>query len=225
MSLLCIDTALDVAHIALVQDGRIIAQAANERQQDHAAWIHKAIKNLLLQNETTPGNLDAVAVTSGPGSYTGLRVGMATAKGLCYALGIPLITENILFLTAAAAVENMKNAQSSLPVLCGPMIDARRMEVFAALYNHELESIMAPRAVVLQADTFKDELDMYVVVFCGNGTPKWKGLCKHPNALFADVHHRMDDFAEIALKKLSSGQFVDIAYSEPDYFKNFHAGT
>jgi tRNA threonylcarbamoyladenosine biosynthesis protein TsaB len=225
MSLLCIDTALDVARIALVHDGRIRAQAANERQQDHAAWIHKAIKNLLVQNGTAPGNLEAIAVTSGPGSYTGLRVGMATAKGFCYALGIPLITENVLFLTAAAAAEKMKNAHGSLPVLCGPMIDARRMEVFTALYDQELESIMAPRAMVLQADTFKAELDMNVVVFCGNGMAKWKSLCKHPNALFADVHHRMEDFAGIALKKLNSGQFVDIAYSEPDYFKNFHTGT
>jgi tRNA threonylcarbamoyladenosine biosynthesis protein TsaB len=225
MSLLCIDTALDVAHIALVQDGRIRAQAANEQQQEHAAWIHKAIKNLLVQNGTAPGNLEAVAVTSGPGSYTGLRVGMATAKGLCYALGIPLITENVLFLTAASAVERMKNAPDSLPMLCCPMIDARRMEVFTALYNHELEPIMAPRAVVLQPDTFKTELDRYVVVFCGNGMAKWKSLCKHPNAVFEDVHHRMQDFAEIALKKLNSRQFIDIAYSEPDYFKNFHTGA
>src|SRR5205814_5136447 len=139
-----IDTALEIASLGLAEDGIMIQSIENDQQKDHAAWIHVAIKNLFEKTGKTIDQLDAVAVSNGPGSYTGLRVGLSTAKGLCYALNIPLITVGTLQVMALNAVQAL--AKSDLQsadhggenelgdILFCPMIDARRMEVFTAVY-------------------------------------------------------------------------------------------
>lgn len=221
MSLLCIDTSLTTANVAVATKGRIMSSRTNASQQDHAAWIHMAIKGLLSETNQALSDLQAVAVTSGPGSYTGLRVGMATAKGLCFSLGIPLITENILYLTAMEAEKTIDD--SSVRLIC-PMIDARRMEVFTAVYNNELQAVLDPGAVVLEGGTFAEYLEKSKIAFCGNGSSKWKKLCSHRNAVFFDVQHKIENLVLVAFEKWQNRDFADLAYSEPDYFKNFYTG-
>jgi tRNA threonylcarbamoyladenosine biosynthesis protein TsaB len=222
MSLLCIDTSLNTASVVLVSEGRVIATLINDSQQDHAAWIHNAIQQLLLSSGQTFADIEAVAVASGPGSYTGLRVGMATAKGLCYALGVPLITENTLYLTAMQVLTEAETL--SVRLIC-PMIDARRMEVFTAVYDLRLQAVMEPAAMVLETHSFNDMLSEGRVLFCGNGAAKWKNLCSHSNAVFSDSPHKPENLVQSAWEKWQKRAFADLAYSEPDYFKNFYTGN
>ncbi|MBO9635517.1 MAG: tRNA (adenosine(37)-N6)-threonylcarbamoyltransferase complex dimerization subunit type 1 TsaB, partial [Chitinophagaceae bacterium] len=154
--LLNIDTATENGSICLSHDGKPIRTMVNHQMRDHAAWIQSAIKQILEETQNTAKDLQAIAVTAGPGSYTGLRVGMATAKGLCYALGIPLITENTLKVMAYAATQqsfpngdeySIKAGLKNSTILC-PMIDARRMEVFTALYDLQLNIVERPAALI-----------------------------------------------------------------------------
>ena len=135
--ILSIDTALEEASVCIADDNHVLAVKKNNRQADHAAWIQVAIREMLAETETGIGDLSAVAVAAGPGSYTGLRVGMATAKGICFAAGIPLITESTLFLIAQRVKKEIAlNSVYSYPVLICPMIDARRMEIFTRDQTH-----------------------------------------------------------------------------------------
>ena len=202
----------------------MLAVRSNKSQLDHAAWIHEAIRDLCTEAGCELQQLAAIAVASGPGSYTGLRVGMATAKGLCYALNKPLITETTLMLTATRLKKTFDASACSLPVLICPMIDARRMEVFTMLYNWSLQPVLAPQSLILNDKSFEDQLEANNVVFCGNGMPKWKSSCSHPHAFFSNNLHDISDLAEIALDKLKSSRFSELAYTEPDYFKNFYTG-
>jgi tRNA threonylcarbamoyladenosine biosynthesis protein TsaB len=150
---------------------------------------------------------------------------MATAKGLCYALNIPLITENTLKLTAYRVKKEIP-AQSvyAFPVLICPMIDARRMEVFTAVYHLDLHQKTPAAAVILDETSFYSELQRNVILFCGNGSEKWQNLCDHPNAVFVKTTQNVKDLAEIASEKLKRGEFSELAYSEPDYLKNVYTG-
>lgn len=221
--ILSIDTAGENAGICLAENGVVINQKTNNNQMDHAAWIHTAIDELLHEAQKKINDVNAVAVTSGPGSYTGLRVGMATAKGLCYVLNIPLIIESTLMLLAKTVKENINSAYTS-PVLYCPMIDARRMEVFTALYNAELQEIIPPSALILEENSFENELKNHVIVFCGNGSFKWQNICKHNNAVFSDMIYNMNDLATAAWNKYTEKNFADLAYTEPLYVKNVYTG-
>src|SRR5687767_4686808 len=165
--ILTIDTSTEKASIALSEAGETIGLSINEEQKDHAGWIHQAIENLLASKSLSLKELHAVAVTAGPGSYTGLRIGLATAKGLCYALSLPLITVNTLEAMAVCAIAAKQEAER----FC-PMIDARRMEVFTAVYDQELSVIMKPAAMILDSTAFQTLLNDYRVLFFGNGYPK-----------------------------------------------------
>ncbi|MBL7700111.1 MAG: tRNA (adenosine(37)-N6)-threonylcarbamoyltransferase complex dimerization subunit type 1 TsaB [Chitinophagaceae bacterium] len=224
--ILSIDTSLEVAAICLADDGHIIGIKKNSRQTDHAAWIQIAIKELFEERGRKPGDLSAIAITAGPGSYTGLRVGMATAKGMCYALGVPLITESTLRLLAQRVKKEIAtNGVHEFPVLICPMIDARRMEVFTSLFDLDLNEVMEPAAIVLDKDSFAAEMAKNVVIFCGNGSKKWQNLCFDSKAVFADVFLNVADLAEIAAEKLKKREFSDLAYAEPAYLKNVYTGT
>lgn len=155
--ILNIDTSEQIATVSIAENGLIFALQKNETQNKHAAFLHTAIKSLLdnLPNQ----KINAVAVVAGPGSYTGLRVGMSAAKGLCYALNLPLITINSLAMIAHAAV---KHSTEKDAYLC-PMIDARRMEVFTALYSHSLKEIIAPKAEIIN-----EEFLNYIMKFANN---------------------------------------------------------
>lgn len=221
--ILCIDTSLEVASVCLARKSGIIALETNETQVDHASWIHNAIHALFRGSGSALQDVAAVAVASGPGSYTGLRVGMATAKGLCYALSLPLLTENTLKLIAKR-MKAEKTLEEEGPVLFCPMIDARRNEVFTAIYDNQLNNVTPPSALILEEGSFAAELEGFRMFFGGNGAIKWEKMLSHPNAVFTMLSHKPEDLAEIAHEKLEKRDFADLAYAEPDYFKNVYTG-
>src|SRR3984957_16991711 len=160
--LLNIDTSTKRAGVCVAQDGKLLAMAENFEQKEHAAWLHVAVQRLMAETGFRMRDLQAVAVIAGPGSYTGLRVGMAAAKGFCYALGIPLITEDTLRMMAFAASEQLPEAD----LLC-PMIDARRMEVFTAVYGRGGEVMVAAMAMIVDETSFSEFLSVRSVSFFG----------------------------------------------------------
>jgi tRNA threonylcarbamoyladenosine biosynthesis protein TsaB len=223
--ILSIDTALEEASVCIAEDTHVLAVKKNNRQMDHAAWIQVAIREMFTATERTMENLSTVAVAAGPGSYTGLRIGMATAKGICYALGLPLISVSTLFLIAQRVRKEMPiNSVYAYPVLICPMIDARRMEVFTTLFDTALSEVTAAGAVELNETSFDTRLQSHVIVFCGNGSKKWQHLCIHPNAVFVDIKQQIDDLAEAALDKFVKNDFSELAYTEPAYLKNVYTG-
>ena len=159
--ILNIDTAVQTSSICLSENDETLAVKINPSQKDSAAWLHVAIKELLHEKNLFLQQLEAIAVSEGPGSYTGLRVGMATAKGLCYALNKPLITINTLQMMAFAAPKQHQG------LLC-PMIDARRMEVFTAIFDQNLNFILPPANLVLSETSFNDFLQKNKILFFGN---------------------------------------------------------
>jgi tRNA threonylcarbamoyladenosine biosynthesis protein TsaB len=219
--ILNIDTSTEAASICLCKEGKKLLLMENNDQKDHAAWLHVAIEKIMRDSGNAMKDLSAVAVTSGPGSYTGLRVSMATAKGLCYALQIPLITENTLQVMAFGAKE--KNDDPT--ILFCPMIDARRMEVFTALYNNNLDEIISPMAMVLDENSFSEELKSHKIIFFGNGSKKWQGISKLANDFFTEIHVLTEYLGNLSYKKFINNQFTDIVYSEPVYTKEFYIHT
>jgi tRNA threonylcarbamoyladenosine biosynthesis protein TsaB len=216
--ILNIDTATETASICLAKNGETLALMHNEDQQDHASWLHTAIEQMMKDAGYKMQDLNAVAVSAGPGSYTGLRVGMAAAKGFCYALNIPLITENTLFMMAFAASQQVENKNS---LLC-PMIDARRMEVFTALYNSGLEEIFPSTAMILDDRSLSDHFSNNIITFFGSGAKKWQQLTQDPNAFFLNSNTDASHLAILSYKKFIKKEFTDIIYCEPVYLKEFY---
>lgn len=218
--ILSIDTAIDTANICLAKDGSIIGSEINSDQKSHGSFMQIAIKRLFATNQIDINTIDAVAVAYGPGSYTGLRVGLSSAKGLCYALNKPLITVNTLEILALAAIDKTKESVEKLSdYLFCPLIDARRMEVFTAIYNSALKTIQEPQALILDENSFQQELQANKIVFCGNGHQKLKQILNHPNAIFVDGIDNVSSLIKISDKLFSENRFSDLAYCEPFYVK------
>ena len=213
--LLHIDTAGTLGSIAVSNENEVLIEKQNSNQMDHATWIHTAIEEALQTIDRTLSALDACSVTIGPGSYTGLRVGLSTAKGYCYALQKPLITIPTLQLMASVI-----HAEPS-SWIC-PMIDARRMEVFYALYDANLQELKPAQSLVLDAHSFAWELATRKIIFCGDGSDKFKSLCSSSNASFSPAIATAADMVPLALKKLSGKDFADLAYATPLYGKEFY---
>jgi len=214
--ILNIDTAIDNASVCISKDDELINIAVNNNQKDHASWIQPAIKNIIALSGLSLNDLAAIAVSIGPGSYTGLRIGLSTAKGLCYALDIPLIAIGTLDMMATAA------AQKDCDLIC-PMIDARRMEVFAALYKKNMEKVIFPSAILLDSNLFDDVLEKNTVLFYGNGSNKFKYVTHHRNALFDDIEINSSLLIKISNNRLRDSEFNSLAYTEPMYIKNFYS--
>ena len=212
--ILNIDTAIETASICLSEDEKVLKLAINEHQKDHAAWIAVAIQKMMNETGVQLKQLNAIAVTIGPGSYTGLRVGLSSAKGLCYTLNIPLITVGTLEMMAVAA----KDQASTL--LC-PMIDARRMEVFTAVYDKKLKEIMPPQAMIINENSFTELLQSNTIVFYGNGSKKLQQVLVHSNASFDRINCNASHLPYIAFQHLEAMRFADLAYVEPAYLKEF----
>lgn len=218
--LLCIDTSTSHASVALSKDGVVIGIKINHNQREHASFLQPTIDSLLKEANRTLKDLDAVAVTSGPGSYTGLRVGFASAKGLAYALDIPLIAIETTLVMSAAALTLINHETSAL--LC-PMIDARRMEVFTAIYSTSLEPVLPVSALILTGESFARHLADSPLYFFGDGSPKWQTICTNSNALFLKVDWNAGNMAEIAESYYIQKKFSSLAYSIPVYGKEFHS--
>lgn len=215
--ILIIDTAVEVAGICLCNGSQVLGQEFNIHQKEQAGWLQPAIKNLFERAGLALDALDAIAVSAGPGSYTGLRVSMATAKGLCFALSKPLIAMNTLKIMAISAIRQLGSEQ-----LYCPMIDARRMEVFTALYDHQLVELVAPQALILEAESFGPWLMKSPIVFFGNGAEKYKDLLKNPAAIFSDIKMEVADSMDLAAEMYARKEFSDLAYAEPFYIKPFY---
>jgi len=214
--ILNIDTALERASVCLAKDGHALEVAINDNQKDHALWLHNAVDDLLKKTGNSVAQLEGVAVTIGPGSYTGLRVGLAAAKGLCYVLKIPLITINTLEVIAFAVKEEAAG------LIC-PMIDARRMEVFTALYDKHLNEKQSPQAIIIDETSFVTILSANNILFCGNGHKKFQALCTNPHAFFSENVADASHLAQLSFPRFSSNTFADLAYTEPLYIKEFYS--
>lgn len=219
--LLNIDTALETASVCLAKDNELLQLVTNENQKDHAAWLHTAIADVMKKAGYTSTQLEAVAVSIGPGSYTGLRVGLASAKGFCYALNIPLIAINTLKMIALA----IKNSGISNENIICPMIDARRMEVFTALYDMDLIEKQSAQAMIIDENSFSAMLIENRVVFGGNGSKKLQKIIESPNAIFNDVTVNASHLAELSYNCFRNKEFVSVAYTDPLYIKEFYSPT
>jgi tRNA threonylcarbamoyladenosine biosynthesis protein TsaB len=212
-NILHIDTAVDTASFCLMKDGEPVLFNINNNQKDHAAWLHAAIQKGMATTGLTMKDLDAIAISIGPGSYTGLRVGLSTAKGFSFALKIPLITVNTLEMMAHAVT-------GEVDLIC-PLIDARRMEVFTALYDKNLQEVAKPNAMILDSNSFNHIIEKNTIAFIGNGSEKLKKMLAHPNAIFYNSMATAKDMVAIAEKKYVDKNFADLAYVEPFYIKEF----
>lgn len=216
MLFLNIDTAIDKGSFCISSGHEVIAFEVTDSRNGQAGWLHQAIHDAFKRNNLDFRQLDAIAVSNGPGSYTGLRIGLSTAKGLCYALNKPLICINTLQIIAAAAELKAKR------YIC-PMIDARRMEVFTALFDKNLTMVKEPFATILNEESFSDILNEDHIVFTGNGSEKFKTLIKD-NANAEIVVNNIDARNMIALSQTNyqKKNFSNVAYCEPYYVKDVY---
>lgn len=222
--ILLIETSTEACSAALSKGEEIIMERYTEVPKSHASVIGTFIKEILEQSCISPEELCAVAVSKGPGSYTGLRVGVSCAKGLCYGAEIPLIGVNTLEVIAQCAIDNGLGADVSHIV---PMIDARRMEVYTATYSPNCRETARTRAMVLEPDSFRSELERGKVLFTGSGAEKYRDLIPQQlrnNALFAPQMPHASGLRKSAFERLQKKKFEDCAYFEPFYLKNFVAG-
>lgn len=218
--ILNIDTATSIGSVCLSMDGKPLQTLVNDKQQDHAATMILFVQEIMQTQQVTPAQIDAVAVSAGPGSYTGLRVGVATAKGLCYAWEKPLIAVSTLRIMTQGMLSVTKDADA----LYCPMLDARRMEVYTAIYNSTLEALIAPHALILTPETFSEQLENRKTYFFGNGSEKWQQLMPaHPNAVFESYILNAADMASLSTAAYHQQVFEDIAYFSPYYLKPFHS--
>ena len=219
--LLCIDSSTTHASVAVAKDGVLLGIKTNTTQKDHASFLQPAIHALLKELQMALKQIEAVAVTTGPGSYTGLRVGLASAKGLCFALNIPLIGLHTTQVISAAARKQIKEKEGF--VLC-PMVDARRMEVFTALYSPELKEMSAITPKVLGPDSFAEVMEEQMVYFFGDGSAKWQSICNNNKARFLTTSWNTEDMILLAEQSFQTRQFLSLAYSAPEYGKGFYFG-
>lgn len=218
--ILCIETSTKACSSAICNESGVLASRfIHTGEFTHAESLNPMILDLMQEAGLSFSQLDAIAVSQGPGSYTGLRIGVSTAKGICYALQIPLIAVDTLELIARKAYKTDAGGALYLP-----MIDARRMEVYASLFDHELHQIEATSAIVIDENTFLPQIEKGKVIFCGDGALKCKALYgEQTNAHFInDLHPDAVEMCTIAQAKFKTGKLEDVAYFEPYYLKEFY---
>ncbi|MGI4751381.1 MAG: tRNA (adenosine(37)-N6)-threonylcarbamoyltransferase complex dimerization subunit type 1 TsaB [Janthinobacterium lividum] len=220
--ILQIETSTTSCSVALAQDGKVLSSRTINQRNIHAQVITVFIGEIFAENSLNFTELDAVAVSSGPGSYTGLRIGVSTAKGLCFSLEKPLIAVETLLAMAAGYLLRFPNPAKETFLLC-PMIDARRMEVYTALFDQDLKQIEATSAAIITAESFQNVLNQHKIIFFGDGAAKCKTvLGDYPNAVFIDdFFNEAADMTFIAATRFARQQFEDVAYFEPYYLKDF----
>jgi tRNA threonylcarbamoyladenosine biosynthesis protein TsaB len=216
--ILNIETATTVCSVSISKNGELLDFKEVNNGYTHAENLHIFIRTLLKQNSLLPHQLAAIAVSKGPGSYTGLRIGVSAAKGMAYALKIPLISLNTLHIMAAGA----KTKNPTYTQYC-PMIDARRMEVYTSLYNHSLTELLETKALILNEESILKFKTYDSICFFGNGMPKSKELLQTlPQADFIEnVVPSAINMCEPAFTKFQNNVVEDVAYFEPFYLKDF----
>ena len=216
-TLLHIETSTKNCSVSIANCGELISlKEINTGDYSHAEMLHPLINEALLESKLTIKDIEAIAVGKGPGSYTGLRIGVSAAKGLCFANDIPLISINSLEILAQSIT-----IDSGLII---PMIDARRLEVYAAIYDKNLNTVRETKAEIIDSHSFLDELQNQKVYFLGDGAKKCKEIILHENAVFIEnVFPSAKKMATISYHKFKNESTEDVAYFEPFYLKNFVA--
>lgn len=221
--ILNIETATEVCSVAVSKGNEIIFYKEETKGPSHAVLLGVFVNDAVNEMRARNIQLDAVAVSCGPGSYTGLRIGVSEAKGLCYGMDIPLIAINTLKIMAQGIVNNTNLAEDI--VLC-PMIDARRMEVYDLLLDKNLKELRATSADIIDENSFSEILKYKEIVFFGNGAAKCKEVLPKQNTVFVDgVYPKASDMVVLANEAYKNRDFVDVAYFEPFYLKEFVATT
>lgn len=225
--ILCIETGTDICSVGLVKDGELLSLRESDAGRDHAGRVAVFVDELLRENELDPSDIDAVAVGEGPGSYTGLRIGVSFAKGLCYGLNKPLIAVSSLASLAQVAIEDYQEGIIDIDnweetLLC-PMIDARRMEVYTAIFDTTARQLTAVTAEVVTAETFATQRaeTKHFVIF-GSGAAKCQEIL---GAELINIVPSVRGMARLAEEKYCAGDFADVAYFEPYYLKDFVVTT
>lgn len=222
-NILNIETSTEVCSVALTCEGQVLDHNENYEGQTHATLLSEYVQNMLKYARSREIKLDAIAVSIGPGSYTGLRIGLSEAKGLAFGLDLPLIGVNTLQLLTVSTMFNHFIEEDD--VLYVPMIDARRMEVYTAVYNPALEAVMEPQAMILDEHSFEDLLQQgHTLVLMGNGSDKARTVLTHERVRFIEgVKPVAVDMLALAERAWREHQFIDVAYSTPLYIKEFQA--
>lgn len=217
-NILCIETATTNCSVALSVNGSVLSlKEDNSKGYSHAEKLHVFIEETLKETGIDKSDLNAIAVSKGPGSYTGLRIGVSAAKGLCFALDIPLISIPTLESLMCQAKDDRQ--------FYIPLIDARRMEVYSAIFGNDRKWVRETKAEILNETSFSDYLEKGPAIFLGSGAEKFKNICKHPNANFnTDALPSAKELAQLAQSKFEQSDFEDVAYFEPFYLKDFIAG-
>lgn len=221
MNTLLIETATQVCSVVLASEGRILARRDSDVPNAHSTRLSVFIQEVLDENRLTPRDLGAVCVSAGPGSYTGLRIGVSSAKGICYALGIPLVSVPTLLSMAALYYRQHPEYKG---LVC-PMIDARRMECYTMMVAPGLDVLRPTVADVITEGIFDEYLNRGEVTFIGDGAAKTRPLLgNHPNARFDDSFRlSAEGMIDLAAQRLAEGKTEDVAYFEPFYLKDFVA--
>ena len=222
-TILYIETATDVCSVALSKGAEIIGLKEEAGGNNHAKHLLPFVDEVLKQAEASMTDINGVAVSIGPGSYTGLRIGVSTAKGIAYTAGIPVMAISTLESIAQGA-KTLWSGTSTETVQIIPMIDARRMEVFTTRYDFDIRSLEEISSKIVDENTFAELLSKEKVLFCGNGMPKCKEiLSAFPNAKFMDAPISAKNMLPAALRKWQKQEFEDVAYFEPFYLKEYVA--
>jgi len=218
--ILNIETSETICSVALAKDNELIAIKESNEERSHARLVTIFIEDIFKEFNYSLKDLDAISVTKGPGSYTGLRIGVSTAKGLCYGLSIPLISVGTLEALANATINT---GEYNNYKYCS-MIDARRMEVYSAIYNSDLNIIKDVSADILTENSYSSFLKSDKIVFVGSGSAKFSEILNNKNAIFdTNIVASAKNMIEISYQKFKSQKFEDVAYFEPYYLKNFIA--
>ena len=215
--ILLIETSTSVLSVALAVDGTVACERVCEEPRKQASLTAPLVKEVLDEAGLSARELDAVCVSSGPGSYTGLRVGVSTAKGVAFGAGIPLLSIGTLDILVSGV------SGEGAPQFIVPMIDARRMEVYTAVYSSEGERLTPVEAKVIGPDAFREYLEQGEVLFVGDGALKCREVIPSPNARFEEAHPLARHMAAAAQKAFEEGKFENLAYFEPFYLKDFVA--
>ncbi len=225
--LLNLESSTEVCSVSLSKDRELIDYIENDEGQSHARLLSVFAEDLLKRNNISFQQLSAVAVSKGPGSYTGLRIGVSLAKGICYANNIPLIAICPLKSMTWHIVNNLKkyNLEKESSLLFAPMIDARRMEVYTTLFDNTLKEISPVSADIIDENSFNPYLNDHKLVLFGNGSDKCRQHLGSSNVLFIeDIKTSAQFMCSLSYKAFENNDFVDLAYFEPFYLKDFVAG-
>ena len=220
--ILNIETSTDVCSVAISDNGQVVFNKEDHSGPNHAVKLGVFVDEALSFLDSHGLPLEAVAVSCGPGSYTGLRIGVSMAKGICYGRGVKLIAVPTLELMAVPVLLGEHPEDENALIV--PMLDARRMEVYAEVFDRALKVVRPIQADVVDADTYKEYLDKGSVYFFGNGAAKCMETINHPNAhLVKDIGPLAKNMAPLAEKRFAEGKFEDVAYFVPFYLKDFVA--